>query len=268
MKIRRRPVRCRKPPHGIPPVDEVDRRLIVATQAGLPLVPQPYHALAAQLGLAPEEVMARLQRMQAAGVIRRIGAVPNHYALGYRGNGMSVWDVPDDRVRTLGRAIGELDFVSHCYHRPRAAARLAVQPVRHGARARPRRGRRQGAANRRAPRRCRSRLRGALQYAHLEKKPACELSRIYRIKANFFFFMFRISQYMQEIKSPTPLGRNAAARAGGDLEPHPALQPHLQALLFDLGRQGFSRRAFDRGGLQGHGRSQGLRRAGADSLGR
>ena len=114
------PVRMPHAASDIPPVDEVDRRLILATQAGLPLVPQPYHAIAAQLDLAPEEVMARLQRMQAAGVIRRIGAVPNHYALGYRGNGMSVWDVPDDRVRTLGRAIGELDFVSHCYHRPRA----------------------------------------------------------------------------------------------------------------------------------------------------
>jgi len=102
-----------------PLLDTLDRRLIVATQAGLPLVPRPYHAIAAQLGLAPEEVMTRMQRMQAAGVIRRIGAVPNHYALGYRGNGMSVWDVPDDRVRTLGRTIGELDFVSHCYHRPR-----------------------------------------------------------------------------------------------------------------------------------------------------
>ena len=27
-----------------------------------------------------------------------------------------------------------------------------------------------------------------------------------------------------------------AARAGRHLEPHPPLQPHLQALLFDLGR--------------------------------
>ncbi len=113
------PLRIPHSAAGIPAVDEVDRRLILATQAGLPLVPQPYHAIAAQLSLAPEEVMTRLQRLQAAGVIRRIGAVPNHYALGYRGNGMSVWDVPDDKVRTLGRAIGELDFVSHCYHRPR-----------------------------------------------------------------------------------------------------------------------------------------------------
>ena len=100
-------------------LDATDRRIVVATQAGLPLVPRPYHALAEQLGLVPEDVMQRMQRMLESGVIRRLGAVPNHYRLGYRANGMSVWDVPDDKVRTLGRAIGELDFVSHCYHRPR-----------------------------------------------------------------------------------------------------------------------------------------------------
>ena len=102
-----------------PAIDAVDRRIILATQAGMPCVAQPYHALAEQLGLAPEEVMARLRRMQDTGVIRRIGAVPNHYRLGYRGNGMSVWDVPDAQVREFGRLIGALDFVSHCYHRPR-----------------------------------------------------------------------------------------------------------------------------------------------------
>ena len=100
-------------------IDDTDRRIIAATQAGLPLVARPYHAVAEQLGLAPAEVMARMRRMLASGMIRRIGAVPNHYALGYRGNGMSVWDVPDERVRELGARIGALDFVSHCYHRPR-----------------------------------------------------------------------------------------------------------------------------------------------------
>ena len=69
--------------------------------------------------LSADEVMDRLRRMQANGVIRRIGAVPNHYKLGFKGNGMSVWDVPDAQVRELGRLIGALDFVSHCYHRPR-----------------------------------------------------------------------------------------------------------------------------------------------------
>lgn len=100
-------------------IDAVDRRIILATQSGLPRVAEPYRQIAEQLGLSADEVMDRLRRMQANGVIRRIGAVPNHYKLGFKGNGMSVWDVPDAQVRELGRLIGALDFVSHCYHRPR-----------------------------------------------------------------------------------------------------------------------------------------------------
>jgi DNA-binding Lrp family transcriptional regulator len=103
----------------IRPIDSVDRRIIAATQGGLPIMERPYAAVAAQLGLPATEVMRCIERMLAAGIIRRIGAVPNHYALGYRANGMSVWDVPDDRVADLGPRIGRLPFVSHCYRRPR-----------------------------------------------------------------------------------------------------------------------------------------------------
>jgi DNA-binding Lrp family transcriptional regulator len=100
-------------------LDDVDRRLVLATQAGLPRVSRPYHAIAGQLGVSADEVMTRLRRMLDAGIIRRIGAVPNHYVLGYQANGMSVWDVPEERIRELGQKIGALDFVSHSYHRPR-----------------------------------------------------------------------------------------------------------------------------------------------------
>lgn len=100
-------------------IDPVDRAIIAATQAGLPLTRQPYHAVAERLGLPAEEVMERLRRMQDRGVIRRIGAVPNHYALGYCANGMSVWDVPDAQAQAIGYLVGTLDFVSHCYRRPR-----------------------------------------------------------------------------------------------------------------------------------------------------
>jgi DNA-binding Lrp family transcriptional regulator len=55
----------------------------------------------------------------AGGAIRRIGVVPNHYALGLTANGMSVWDVADDMVAETGRAVGALAFVTHCYERPR-----------------------------------------------------------------------------------------------------------------------------------------------------
>ena len=101
-------------------IDDIDRALIVATQGGLPLIPRPYHAIAEQLGLSADEVMQRLRAMLASGVIRRIGAVPNHYAIGWTANGMTVWDVADERVDELGAQIGALDFVTHCYRRQRA----------------------------------------------------------------------------------------------------------------------------------------------------
>ena len=100
-------------------LDEIDLSIMRATQAGLPLCPQPYHAIAEQLGLTADVVMARMAAMQEHGIIRRIGAVPNHYKLGYRFNGMTVWNVPDDVIDELGEKVGQLDFVSHCYHRPR-----------------------------------------------------------------------------------------------------------------------------------------------------
>lgn len=101
------------------PLDELDRRIIRATQSGLPLVRRPYEAVGAALGISGEQVRERLQAMLDEGLVRRIGAVPNHYRLGFTANGMSVWDVADGRVDELGERIGQLPFVSHCYRRPR-----------------------------------------------------------------------------------------------------------------------------------------------------
>ncbi len=100
-------------------LDKVDRRIIEATQAGLPVTSRPYHSIAEQLALEPELVMQRMSKLLEQGIIRRIGVVPNHYRLGYRANGMTVWDVPDEKIKELGNKIGALGFVSHCYHRPR-----------------------------------------------------------------------------------------------------------------------------------------------------
>jgi DNA-binding Lrp family transcriptional regulator len=102
-----------------PPLDATDRKIISATQGGLPLVAQPYVQIAAQLELDVKDLLARMQRMQRQGIIRRIGLVPNHYKLGFRANGMSVWNVRDSHIDTLGELVGALSFVSHCYRRPR-----------------------------------------------------------------------------------------------------------------------------------------------------
>ncbi len=104
-------------------IDDIDRQIIAATQDGLPLVPRPYEEIANSLGLPAGAVKDRLNSMLDQGVIRRIGAIPNHYRLGYTANGMSVWDVDDRLVDEIGEMVGALDYVSHCYKRPRAMPR-------------------------------------------------------------------------------------------------------------------------------------------------
>ncbi|MCB1925998.1 MAG: Lrp/AsnC family transcriptional regulator [Gammaproteobacteria bacterium] len=103
-------------PHRL---DDLDYRIIAATQDGLPLQEEPFAALAVDVDTTEDLVRERLRRMLECGVIRRIGAVPNHYRLGLRGNGMTVWDVPDELAVALGERVGALDFVSHSYLRPR-----------------------------------------------------------------------------------------------------------------------------------------------------
>lgn len=100
--------------------DDIDRALVVATQGGLPLVSEPYRALGDGLGIPAEEVIQRLGRMLDQGLIRRIGVVPNHYAIGWTANGMTVWDVEDAEIDRLGGLVGSLPFVTHCYRRPRS----------------------------------------------------------------------------------------------------------------------------------------------------
>jgi DNA-binding Lrp family transcriptional regulator len=101
-------------------MDTLDRALIVATQGGLPLVSDPWADLGGPLGMSGDEVRRRLGALLDAGIIRRIGVVPNHYAIGWTANGMTVWDVDDAAVDALGAEVGALPFVTHCYRRPRA----------------------------------------------------------------------------------------------------------------------------------------------------
>jgi DNA-binding Lrp family transcriptional regulator len=100
-------------------MDAIDRAIISVTQSGLALVSQPYHAIAVQIDEPVEIVKERLQQMLENGQIRRIGAVPNHYKIGYKANAMSVWDVADEDIEELGNMLGQQSFVSHCYQRPR-----------------------------------------------------------------------------------------------------------------------------------------------------
>jgi DNA-binding Lrp family transcriptional regulator len=104
---------------GICHLDDIDRKLINCTQTGFSIARRPYQDIADEIGIAQDEVLQRLEQLLSCGIIRRIGAVPNHYKLGLTANGMTVWDVDDNKITSLGNMTGQLDFVSHCYQRPR-----------------------------------------------------------------------------------------------------------------------------------------------------
>ena len=99
--------------------EPLDRRLIVAVQGGLPLVSRPYEAIARQIDASEAEVIARLRSRLGDGTIKRVGIVVRHRKLGYRANAMVVWDVPDERVDSLGHRLRRFDFITLCYRRPR-----------------------------------------------------------------------------------------------------------------------------------------------------
>lgn len=100
-------------------IDVADRRLINATQGGLPLAPAPYAEVARWLGTGEADVIARLSAMLERGVIRRIGLSPAHPAPEAATSAQGVWDVADDAAFALGARVGALAFVSQCSLRPR-----------------------------------------------------------------------------------------------------------------------------------------------------
>jgi len=93
--------------------------LVLEIQDGLPISPTPYRDVADTIGEDVEWVLETIKRFDQEGKVRRVGVIPNHYALGYTENGMTVWDVPDEVVDEVGPAVASLDFVTHCYERPR-----------------------------------------------------------------------------------------------------------------------------------------------------
>lgn len=100
-------------------LEPADYALATALEDGLELVPRPYAALAARCGMSESVCLARLQRLLALTVIRRLGVVVRHRELGYAANAMVVWDIPDDRVAEAGLLLAAEAGVTLCYQRPR-----------------------------------------------------------------------------------------------------------------------------------------------------
>jgi DNA-binding Lrp family transcriptional regulator len=104
-------------------LSNLERRVLAVLPAGLPLVPQPYAALAAAAGIAEGDAIRLLEEWVGAGVIRRLGVIVRHRELGYYANAMVVWAVPDGLVQPLGLNLAQHEGVSLCYRRAPAGPR-------------------------------------------------------------------------------------------------------------------------------------------------
>ena len=101
------------------PLEELERRLVMALQEGLPLFIRPFQVLAQRVGCEEIEVLERIQRWCEEGIIKRFGVVVRHHELGYKANAMLVHDIPDASVEAVGRALAQVPEVTLCYRRPR-----------------------------------------------------------------------------------------------------------------------------------------------------
>jgi DNA-binding Lrp family transcriptional regulator len=97
----------------------LDRRLLLEIQDGFPLTATPYRDIAAAVDADVADVLAAIEGLLADGRIKRIGCVVNHVVTGFDANCMVVWNVPDEDLDEIGERVGELPYVTLCYHRPR-----------------------------------------------------------------------------------------------------------------------------------------------------
>lgn len=100
-------------------IDDTDRRIIERMCMDIGEGAHPFREIASELGIAEDELLARLKAHKQYGAMRRFGAVLRHQRAGFTANGMSVWNAPDGDVDRVGRCLAECERVSHCYERPR-----------------------------------------------------------------------------------------------------------------------------------------------------
>lgn len=97
-------------------LDDTDRNIVNALQRGLPLVPRPYAEAARALGLAEDELLARLRALLAAGVLTRFGPLYQIERAGGRFV-LCACHAPAPRLEAVAAAINPFPEVAHHYLR-------------------------------------------------------------------------------------------------------------------------------------------------------
>ena len=105
--------------HDSPPMalDARERAVVRRLQRSIPVAPEPFAVLGAELGWTPDDLLALLAAWQQSGILRRIGLIVRHRELGFAANGMCVWAADAERTVEAGPILAGFPEVTHCYER-------------------------------------------------------------------------------------------------------------------------------------------------------
>ncbi|OOE09445.1 AsnC family protein [Stutzerimonas degradans] len=100
-------------------MDDFDRQLINRLQHGLPLVRQPWQALAEELGSSSEALRARVQALLDDGTLTRFGPMFDIERLGGAFT-LAALSVPEERFDEVAAVLDAMPEVAHNYRREHA----------------------------------------------------------------------------------------------------------------------------------------------------
>ena len=100
-------------------MDATDRRIIDALQGGFPVCERPFLAAAADLGLAEDELIARIDALLADGTLTRFGPLFDAEKLGGTFT-LAAMQVPAADYERVAAAVNALPEVAHNYARDHA----------------------------------------------------------------------------------------------------------------------------------------------------
>jgi DNA-binding Lrp family transcriptional regulator len=98
-------------------LSDFEHTILKTIQNGMPMSRSPYQDLSKTIGIPVEKLLAVLRQWQTDGRLRRLGAVVNHFQVGFAAGAMVVWCVPDDRVDAVGELFASFPKISHVYLR-------------------------------------------------------------------------------------------------------------------------------------------------------
>lgn len=97
-------------------MDDLDKAILNEIQSHFPIASRPYAEMGRRVGVPEQEVLARVQAMVDAGVIRRIGANFTSRKLGYTST-LCAASVPPEQVEQFAETVNRYPGVTHNYLR-------------------------------------------------------------------------------------------------------------------------------------------------------